>query len=74
MGGFEDEADVHVILNMDPNDQSFELPIVSGRRWRRVVDTSRESPEDIVERGDEEPIDGTTFRATGRSVVVLIAR
>ena len=74
MGGFEDDADLHVILNMDDGDLAFALPKVAGRRWMLAVDTGQDSPADIAAAGREQPVEGSTYRATWRSVVVLTSR
>ena len=54
-----DEEDLHIMLNMSEAALELPLPEVSGRRWRRAVDTSRPCPEAILEpigqpRGPEE--------------------
>jgi glycogen operon protein len=74
MGGFGDDPDLHVMLNMGGSVLPFELPVVPGRRWHRVVDTSLASPDDIAEEGREIAIDGSTYIVNDHSVVVLIAR
>jgi hypothetical protein len=38
-----------------------------------VVDTALDSPADIATAGQGSAIEGTTYRATGRSVVVLVS-
>jgi glycogen operon protein len=38
--------------------------------WRRVVDTARPSPDDIVEPGNEQ-LETTSYLVGARSVVVL---
>jgi isoamylase len=52
----------------------FELPQKDGYRWVRTVDTSLPSPEDIADPGSETPIDGSTYLASDRSVVVLASQ
>ncbi|HET8911176.1 MAG TPA: hypothetical protein VFN23_06925, partial [Ktedonobacteraceae bacterium] len=83
LGSFAEEdspedVDIHVILNMYWQDLDFDLPSIAGRQWNRVVDTSLPSPDDIEENFDtsrpENRIDGTTYLAKNRSVVVLISR
>jgi isoamylase len=74
MGGFGDDPDLHVMLNMGGSVLPFELPVVPGRRWHRVLDTSLASPDDIVEEGREIAVDGSTYIVNDHSVVVLIAR
>jgi glycogen operon protein len=74
LGGGETAADIHVILNMYWDALEFALPPLQGRRWYRYADTSLPSPQDIVESGDEVPIEGDIYRANGRSVVILISK
>ncbi|MFN8635324.1 MAG: glycogen debranching protein GlgX [Chloroflexota bacterium] len=74
MGGFANDADLHVMLNMDGASLPFELPTVPGRSWYRAVDTSQASPDDIAEDGEEVAITDSTYIVTGHSIVVLISR
>jgi glycogen operon protein len=74
VGGFGGAADLHVVLNMYWDALDFEVPGVPGRRWYRVVDTARPSPEDIVETLPQAPIEGNHVRVEGRSVLVLFSR
>jgi isoamylase len=67
---------VHVILNAYWEPLDFELPVRgNGDKdpWRRWIDTSLDSPHDIVEWRISPPIPGQTYRAGPRSVVVLWA-
>ena len=54
----------------------FELPLLEsgpGQSWRRWIDTSLDSPEDIVQWQSAPAVSGFTYRAGPRSVVVLWA-
>jgi glycogen operon protein len=51
----------------------FEVPIVPGRGWRRLVDTARRSPEDIVEDVHQAPLEKELVRVEGRSVLILLS-
>jgi glycogen operon protein len=65
---------VHRIFNAYWEPLEFELPQGSEQkplRWRRWIDTSRESPEDIVPWETAPPVSSSTYRVGGRSVVVL---
>jgi isoamylase len=66
----------HVILNAYWEPLEFELPHV-GRddadSWRRWIDTTLDSPDDIVEWDTAPTIPGRSYRAGPRSVVVLFA-
>jgi glycogen operon protein len=71
--GFGSAPDLHAILNMYWDALDFELPPVPGRRWRRLVDTARPSPEDIVEAAHQAPIEGDRVRVESRSVLILLS-
>jgi glycogen operon protein len=63
----------HLILNAHWESLDFELPsLENGRSWRRWLDTSLPSPEDIVEWRNATPLTGRSYRAGPRSVVMLI--
>jgi len=66
----------HVILNAYWEPLEFELPPGSedGETWRRWIDTSLESPEDIMEWQDAPVVSEQSYRAGPRCVIVLIAR
>ncbi len=64
---------VHFIFNAWSEPLDFELPDTDDNPWRRWIDTSLPSPEDIVDWRAAEPITGNRYRAGPRSVVVLYA-
>ncbi|HEX8892403.1 MAG TPA: glycogen debranching protein GlgX [Terriglobales bacterium] len=67
---------VYLILNAYWESLEFELPLIedgSRRQWRRWIDTSLDSPEDIVEWQSALPVSAGTYAAGPRSVVVLFA-
>lgn len=39
--------------------------------WHRVADTSLESSNDVVEPGDEQPLQNLHYNVMARSVVIL---
>ena len=66
----------HMILNAHWEPLEFELPRLSeeaGGLCRRWIDTSLDSPDDIVEWQSAPSFSGTTYSAGPRSVVVLYA-
>jgi isoamylase len=68
------DAEIHVILNMDDRENTFELPQVEGRLWRRAFDTALPAPHDAADEGTEEPLlDDTRYVAGARSAVVLVS-
>jgi glycogen operon protein len=66
----------YVILNAYREPLDFELPPtgVVGLSWRRWIDTSLESPQDIVEWSSAQPVAGATYRAEAHSIVALWTR
>jgi isoamylase len=64
--------DVYLIMNAYWEPLEFELPALrEGRLWRRWIDTSRDSPEDIVPWQEARPSPGGKYSVGARSVVVL---
>ena len=74
LGGFNGEADIHVMLNMFWDALDFETPPLRGRRWFKVVDTAEPPPRDIAEPGNEVPVPGKACAVQGRSVVALVSK
>lgn len=74
MGGFDGNADIHVMLNMYWEELYFETPCIQGREWYKVIDTAESSPMDIVESGKETIVAGDICLVKPRSVVVLISK
>ena len=67
----------HVILNAYWEALEFELPRAGGDKresWHRWIDTTLDSPQDIVEWETAPTVPGGTYRTGPRSVVVLFAR
>ena len=66
---------VHIILNAYWEPLEFELPTLGGatEKWQRWIDTALDPPHEICDWNEEMPIPGGTYRAAGRSLVVLLA-
>ena len=64
---------LHLILNAYWEGLDFEIPPLEAGMagWRRIVDTSLESPDDILAAADAPAVDASAYRAGPRSVVVL---
>jgi glycogen operon protein len=74
MAGFDDDPDMHVMVNMHWDALEFELPAIPGRQWHLAINTDAPSPADIAAAGMERPVTGATQRVAGRSIVALISR
>jgi isoamylase len=62
---------LHAILNAYWEPLDFELPPLGP--WRRRIDTSLDSPHDIVDWQAAPAVRGPTYRVEARSVVLLFA-
>jgi glycogen operon protein len=62
----------YIVLNAYWEPLDFELPrLESGGLWRRWIDTTLDSPQDIVPWQTAPTITGNTYRVGDRSVVML---
>jgi isoamylase len=65
---------LHLILNAYWEPLDFELPSLGDSgRWRRWIDTSLPSPDDIADWRTAPPIEDHLYRADARSVVAIYA-
>jgi isoamylase len=74
--GFRDGTlSLFVILNAYWEPLDFELPPVSNGDypWRRWIDTSLESPDDIVDWSTAPPVSSGVYRSGPRSIVFLFS-
>lgn len=70
----QEQLRVYLILNAYWAPLEFELPPADESEpgaWRRWIDTSLETPDDIVPWQTAPPLHGSTYGAEARSVVVL---
>jgi isoamylase len=68
------EEDLHVILNMSDEPLFMPLYPIEGETWHRAVDTSQDSPKDILEPAQQKPVEQLGYRVNARSVVVMESR
>jgi isoamylase len=66
-----EEGDLYVMINAYWEPVRFHIQESRARDWKRLVDTSRVSPEDIAEPGNEWPVGSPDYEVAPRSVVVL---
>ena len=64
---------IHLILNAYWEPLDFELPPLERGQWRRWIDTSLASPNDIVPWEQSSSVPRNTYRAADRSVVMLFS-
>jgi glycogen operon protein len=66
---------IHVVINAYWEALAFELPpLPEGARWRRWIDTSLASPEDISEVEEAPPIACSTYLVQAHSIAYLFAQ
>jgi len=64
-------GDLYVMINCYWQQTEFAIPPTAS--WRRVIDTARESPNDIVSFDEAEAVIDSRHIVNARSVVVLAA-
>ena len=65
---------LHIMINMHWDSVPFEVPHYAGLAWRRIMDTSLPTPEDIQCQEDAPIFAEPTYLLSGRSIVVLSTR
>jgi isoamylase len=70
-GGRFAEGDLYVLINAFWEPVPFRIQEGTPRDWHRIVDTSRPSPEDVIDPAAESPLDSLRYVVEPRSVVVL---
>jgi isoamylase len=70
-GAAEGDTDIYAMINAYWEDLTFTIQEGAAGEWRRVVDTSLDSPLDIAEPGAESPLDSLAYAVKARSVVML---
>lgn len=70
------DCDIYMAFNSSVFNYNVTLPAApGGGAWHRVIDTSLESPEDIIENEDNAPtVNGDRYFIKRRSTVILIAK
>jgi isoamylase len=71
-GGADQDRDLYVMINAFWEPLEFGLFEGTPEQWGRVVDTSRDAPQDIVEPGQETSPIANTYPVGPRSIVVLM--
>ena len=70
-------GDYHLffIMNADIKDYNVKLPIYSGKKWFRVIDTNIEGDNSFLDPGEEQYLqDQTAYRAGERSLALLLGK
>ena len=70
-GGKVSNADLYVMINCWWNPLEFTIQKGTANEWKRIVDTSLESPDDILDNASAKAITSLKYSVAERSVVVL---
>lgn len=71
-GASQQDTDIYVMINAYWQSLTFEIQEGDKNTWQRVIDTSLDSPSDILDSGNETPLLSMEYSVAARSVVVLI--
>lgn len=71
-GASQGDDDLYVMINAYWGDLDFEVQEGTAAEWRRVIDTSLDSPLDFLEPGNARPLTSLNYRVAARSIVTLI--
>jgi pullulanase/glycogen debranching enzyme len=69
-GGSEGDDDIYVMINSYWDPLEFEIQEGTGKDWKRIVDTSLNSPDDFSDQGME--LEQVKRLVASRSIVVLL--
>ncbi|WP_158135423.1 glycogen debranching protein GlgX [Vibrio navarrensis] len=74
LAGRGEEADLHIMLNMYWENERFELPQVTGRKWYLALNTANPSPDDFYEEKQRPEVREGRFDVSGRSIAILVSK
>jgi isoamylase len=71
-GESQQDIDIYVMINGYWEDLTFHIQEGAADAWRRVVDTSLDSPFDVLEPGNESSVQSLHYPVPARALVILI--
>ena len=66
-----DETDLHIVMNMNNECTIVELPVIEGKQWCLALDTSQQSPKDIILPQDQYPLGKYHYSVNSETVTVF---
>ena len=73
-GSRVDDDDLYVMINLFWRDLEFIVQEGTPEDWVRVIDTARDTPDDIVEPDGKELLSTNRYKVAARSIAVLVRR
>ena len=71
-GASQGDRDIYVMINAHWQDLNFQMQEGKPADWLRVVDTSKPTPLDLLEEGQEKALASLSYEVKARSVVILL--
>ena len=71
-GAAQHDVDLYLMINAHEEERVFEIQEPEPTGWRRVCDTSQESPDDVSEPGREPRVYRNEYVVDAHSVVLLM--
>ncbi|HEY3381948.1 MAG TPA: isoamylase [Vicinamibacterales bacterium] len=71
-GASEDDRDLYVMINGSSENLVFDVQEGAAAEWRRVIDTNRPAPADVLEESAAPTLESLAQPVAARSVVVLV--
>jgi glycogen operon protein len=65
------EADLHIVMNMSDKNTTIQLPVIKGKKWCVSVDTSQQSPHDIISPYDQKSLGKNIYSVNSKTVAVF---
>ncbi|MBZ5859370.1 glycogen debranching protein GlgX [Flavihumibacter profundi] len=73
VGSMSGETKTHYLVNAFNESLVFELPVLDAdKHWRRWIDTSLESPNDICLWNQASPVESREYHVPAHTIVVLV--
>jgi glycogen operon protein len=70
----DSDPDIHVMMNMDSQNLDFEIPNIEDRKWYRFVDSSLDSPNDILSKNNVKLCKEKLYNVNSYSIAILISK
>jgi len=68
------EGHLHIMLNMGKEEQQLQLPLVPEHSWHLAIDTSLESPNDILTMPEQPAMAESSYHIQSHSIAVFESR
>ena len=66
-----EESDLHIVMNMSDEMIAVKLPEIEAKKWCVAVDTSKQSPNDIILPEHQKTYEETHYQVNNKSVLIL---